>query len=238
MADEGDSPNPDDLKPHNESLPAESAAGSASDYADLLSGDLLGSLDAANLEESTAAAPAEQPAETPEPAAETGEGDEGLLTDLGQVEIPPAEPVAAAPAEEAKEEEHKEEKETKPREPSKARELALTIGIPILVLVIAWLCSMFFATKLSAFSTAIYLIALGFIPYGIWKGRQTNSVYTVILGCALAALLTGVFCLWMEIVRITAISGHARPSSGLPCHSSFSCHPPTPPPPLDRRASD
>jgi hypothetical protein len=47
--------------------------------------------------------------------------------------------------------------------------------------------------------TAIYLIGLGLIPCGLWMGRQTNTVYTVFLGGVLAALLTAVFCLFLEL---------------------------------------
>ena len=32
-------------------------------------------------------------------------------------------------------------------------------------------------------------------------GRKTNTVFVVILGCVLAAVLTSVYCLWMELVR-------------------------------------
>jgi hypothetical protein len=28
--------------------------------------------------------------------------------------------------------------------------------------------------------------------------RKTNDLYTVILGCALIAILTGIYCLWLE----------------------------------------
>jgi hypothetical protein len=78
-------------------------------------------------------------------------------------------------------------------------ELACLIGVPIIVLLLAGLCAFTFAAPLSAFSTAVYLIALGFIPYGIWKGRETNTFYAAILGCALAAMLTAAFILWSEM---------------------------------------
>jgi hypothetical protein len=66
--------------------------------------------------------------------------------------------------------------------------------IPLILLVLGYFGVVFF-------STALYLIALGLIPYGIWKGRETNTVFTVILGCALAAVFTAIFCLWMEFGR-------------------------------------
>jgi hypothetical protein len=51
------------------------------------------------------------------------------------------------------------------------------------------------------FSTAIYAIALVSIGYSIWLGRKTNTVYTVFLGCALAAVVTIAYFLWLEIGR-------------------------------------
>ena len=66
--------------------------------------------------------------------------------------------------------------------------------IPLILLVLGY-------SEVVFFSTALYLIALGLIPYGIWKGRETNTVFTVILGCALAAVFTAIFCLWMEFGR-------------------------------------
>ena len=32
-------------------------------------------------------------------------------------------------------------------------------------------------------------------------GRKTNTVFVVFLGCVLAAVLTAVYCLWMELAR-------------------------------------
>ena len=51
------------------------------------------------------------------------------------------------------------------------------------------------------FGTAIYLISIGLVFYGIWKDRETNTAYTVLLGCALIAVLTAVYCLWIELGR-------------------------------------
>lgn len=66
--------------------------------------------------------------------------------------------------------------------------------IPLILLALGY-------TEIVFFSTVLYLIGLGLIPYGIWKGRETNTVFTVILGCALAAVFTAIFCLWMEFGR-------------------------------------
>jgi hypothetical protein len=51
------------------------------------------------------------------------------------------------------------------------------------------------------FSTAVYVIVVGLVCYAIWKSRATNTVYIVILGCTLVAILTAVYCLWTELDR-------------------------------------
>ena len=51
------------------------------------------------------------------------------------------------------------------------------------------------------FGMAIYAISVGLVLYGIWKERETNTVYTALLGCALIAVLTAVYCLWIELGR-------------------------------------
>ena len=73
-------------------------------------------------------------------------------------------------------------------------ELAGVIGLPVIVLVLAW-------SGVWLLSTAVFLIGLGFIPYGLWLGRRTNTIYTIFLGCMLAALLTATYCLWIEMGR-------------------------------------
>ncbi|MEN6407311.1 MAG: hypothetical protein ABFC77_12675 [Thermoguttaceae bacterium] len=69
----------------------------------------------------------------------------------------------------------------------------LGLGVVVL-LAIGWL-------HLVYFSTAIYVISVGLVGYGIWKGRRTNSIFTVFLACALLAVLTAVYCLWLELGR-------------------------------------
>jgi uncharacterized protein (DUF58 family) len=51
------------------------------------------------------------------------------------------------------------------------------------------------------FSTAVYIIGLGFLPLILWMGRMTNTVYVVFLGCILAALLTCLYCLWVMLAQ-------------------------------------
>ena len=121
---------------------------------------------------------------SPDQAAEpTAEPVSELLADVGDAE--------AAQIGEPTAEPEKPAAEKKPSKLPLYLELAGAIGIPLLLLVLAWL-------QVLNFSTALYIIAVGFIPYGIWKDRETSTVYTVILACALAAVLTAVYCLWME----------------------------------------
>lgn len=51
------------------------------------------------------------------------------------------------------------------------------------------------------FSTAFYVVAVGVLAYTLWKMRELNDLYTVILGFALIAILTAVYCLWLEVGR-------------------------------------
>jgi hypothetical protein len=145
-------------------------------------------------------------------AASASEED-GLLAGEGIGEPAATEEAAALPGEpieteaaatEAEPEKTEEEKKTEEEEAEEAEkepyqlppyvEWGGAIGIPLILLVLGWF-------QIIYFSTAIYLIAVGFIPYGIWKGRATNTVFTVFLACALAAVLTGLYCLWLEIGR-------------------------------------
>jgi len=82
---------------------------------------------------------------------------------------------------------------------TKQIEMLCLIGVPVVILAVAALCAFSISTPFSAFSAAVYLIALGAIFFGVWKGRETNTFYSVILACALAALLTAVFILWSEV---------------------------------------
>ena len=116
-------------------------------------------------------------------------------------EEPTAEPIEGQPVEaeqaelrEASEEGFQEETEKGPSKLPVYLEWAGVIAIPVIILALAWFGVWYF-------STAFYVISVGLIPYGIWKGRETNTVYTVILGCTLVAVLTAVYCLWLEIGR-------------------------------------
>jgi hypothetical protein len=111
-------------------------------------------------------------------------GLEDLPTDTESAE----EPVAEGEAQEETEGEKKE------FELPLYAELAIVGGVALLLLVLAM-------TPLMLFSTALYLIALELIPYGIWRTRTDVNVYSILLGCALAAVLTAMYCLWLELGR-------------------------------------
>jgi len=113
------------------------------------------------------------------------------------VEVSEAEPIASVtPVEEVPQAEQPaeepEEPETEFEKPSQlpvVLPVAAAVGVPVIALVLAF-------TGLLFISTAVYLIALGYIGLALWVGRRTNTVYVVILACVVAAILTGVFCLW------------------------------------------
>jgi hypothetical protein len=76
---------------------------------------------------------------------------------------------------------------------------------------------------LICFSTALYLVAMMAVAYVLWIERSTSTVYTVILGCALTAVLTSVYVLWIELGRyqfdIKARRAKAPLSLVIPVHS-------------------
>jgi hypothetical protein len=67
-------------------------------------------------------------------------------------------------------------------------------AIPVLLIVLAF-------ADMILISTALYVICLGLIGFGLWMERKTNTISIVFLGCALAAILTAVYCIWIELRR-------------------------------------
>jgi hypothetical protein len=72
--------------------------------------------------------------------------------------------------------------------------IAGVIAIPIALLAIA-----FFG--ILNFSTAIYIIGLVIVSLMLWMGRKTNTVFTVLLGCVLIALMTSIYCHWDFLMK-------------------------------------
>jgi hypothetical protein len=73
-------------------------------------------------------------------------------------------------------------------------EWGVLVAVPAIILVLVLL-------QVVYPSTAVYLISVGLVAFGVWKGRGTNTIYTVLLGCALVAILTALYCLWAELGR-------------------------------------
>lgn len=130
--------------------------------------------------------------EFPEPAAEESAFGPPVETEGGPVET------EEASQEPTPEEGTAEEPAEGPAKPSRELppkvEWGAVAGVSVLLFVLALAGLLYFAT-------AIYVISIGMVGYGIWKGRETNSVYTVFLGCTLVAVLTAIYCLWMELGR-------------------------------------
>ena len=150
--------------------------------------------------------PLDQPLDESElPAVDmpTAEAD---LTDLPAMEAPLDEmPAAETPSAEQPSEDKSESTEPAAAEtaeplPHESRDLSAMleyggIGLGVFVLLaLGWL-------NLFYFSTALYTISIGLVGYGIWKGRATNNIYTMFMACALLAVLTAVYCLWLELGR-------------------------------------
>jgi hypothetical protein len=134
--------------------------------------------------------------------AELLEGGEAPVGDLADFS---AEEVAAEPAEadlatepagpvHADEEEEEEELEKEPSKLPLVLEVVAILGLPVAIIALALL-------QLVDAWSGLYLFLLGCVPYALWKGRATNTVFTVFLGLILAAELTAIFCLFKEFQR-------------------------------------
>ena len=135
--------------------------------------------------EEQAVEPAAEPAAEQPPKAE--EVEEIETAELGEL---PAEGAKEGPA----------EAETAGERPAKGGKLpfpwewGVGIAIPVVILALVLLQVLYF-------STAIYLVSVGLVAFGVWRSRETNSAYTVLLACALVAILTAIYCLWAELGR-------------------------------------
>jgi hypothetical protein len=112
------------------------------------------------------------------------------------VEQPVGEEEPKAEEQPAVEEKPKEEEEYW-EEPSKLPlylEIVLLVGIP---LILAGLV----LSSLLDWAIAVYVICAGLVPYMLWKSRKTNTIFTILLGCTLVAILTAILFLWVEISK-------------------------------------
>ncbi len=109
----------------------------------------------------------------------------------------PAQGAEESPAEEAGPAETAPEQPEAEKPPSKLplyAEAAALVAVPAALFALFWFAVVYI-------STAVYLLGVCFVPYVLWKGRRTNTVFTVFLGCTLLALITAVYCLWVELGR-------------------------------------
>jgi hypothetical protein len=74
-------------------------------------------------------------------------------------------------------------------------EIGVAIGVPVACLAIAFLGYI-------NLSTALYFIGVAVVALMTWMGRKTNSVYTVLLGIVLIALLTCIYYHWTVLAKL------------------------------------
>jgi hypothetical protein len=108
--------------------------------------------------------------------------------------VPAEEEPVAASAEPAKSPAAAVDDELAPEAKPPYVAIAVCIGVLVVLFALAYF-------KLFGYSTAIYVIGLAIIPLMLLLGRKTATVYTVLLGCVLAALMTSVYCLWSVLER-------------------------------------
>lgn len=145
-----------------------------------------------------------------QPAAQSSEvAAEGQATETEK-----AEPSAAH-------EEDVEEKAEEAKKPSKLMsylDWPVAAGAAAILLILA-------ACQMLNFSTAIYVISVGCVACAIWKFRRTSNVYTVILGLCVIAILTSLYCLWLEVGRyqfdVKAREAKQRVSVSWPTEARF-----------------
>lgn len=125
-----------------------------------------------------------------------------MLEPLPEVEVAPTDPEIVEPVEgEVQEEATSDEgpvAEDSPPKPKKSlppyADIAAAGGISVVLLALG-------VVGLIYVSTAFFLIAVAAVFYTLWRQRATCSVYNVLLGCALVAVLLSLYFLWIEIGR-------------------------------------
>lgn len=90
--------------------------------------------------------------------------------------------------------EKSEEEEPKKKSGKKSLlvEAVAAIGLPVV-------CAGLFLANIIYLSSAIYLLGLCYVPLGMWMGRRSNTLYSVLVGGALVAVMTASFYLWIEL---------------------------------------
>jgi hypothetical protein len=109
---------------------------------------------------------------------------------------PPAEEeVAPAEVKETKAPVSAFDEDMEPKRALPILEIGVAIGVPVVCLAIA-----FFGYI--NFSTALYFTGVALVALMMWMGRKTNTVYTVLLGIVLIALLTCIYYHWTVLAKL------------------------------------
>jgi hypothetical protein len=142
--------------------------------------------DFAPLEE-TAAEPLAEPlaeAAEVEPGAELAQSDAAETVDLSSSE--------AGPTAHDHDLDEEEEEEKEPSKLPVLLEIIAVIAVPVA------LVGLYFYGKIE-YWTAGYAVGIAFVPYVLWKGRASSTVFTVFLGCVLVAEMTAIYVLFVEL---------------------------------------
>jgi hypothetical protein len=99
-------------------------------------------------------------------------------------------------------------------EKKRDRERLIEWGGLALVLVVLLAIAFF---GLILYATAVYLFILTSVGYTLWKGRATNPIYVNLLGFALAAVITAIYCMWLELAAydFSIRARESRPRLGV-----------------------
>jgi len=73
-------------------------------------------------------------------------------------------------------------------------EWCIAAAVAVVILGLGWRGIMYL-------STALFIVSIGLVCYALWRCRQSSGIETVLLGCALVAVLTALYCLWLEMGR-------------------------------------
>jgi hypothetical protein len=111
-------------------------------------------------------------------------------------EVAPASTKVAAEPEANAETKADAEKDAKTEEDNKKLpawiDWATVGGVTVLFLLLA-------IFGIFSYVTVIYVTAVAFVGFAFWRGRETNNIYVILLGCALIAIITAVYCLCLEL---------------------------------------
>jgi hypothetical protein len=103
--------------------------------------------------------------------------------------VPAEEKPAEAKDEKAKKPAAADDDELAPEKQPPYLAIVLGVGVVVVLLALGYF-------KILSYAMAICIVGVALVLLMIWMGRKTNTVYTVLLGCVLIALMVSVYCLW------------------------------------------